>query len=80
MFQMDLKQYQAVALQFHKKENLKDFQEINKLILDQIEKNNINIGQIDVDSNTINAFSEIDKIFLEEICELVSKNYVLNNN
>ena len=41
---------------------------------------NINIGQIDVDSNTINAFSEIDKIFLEEICELVSKNYVLNNN
>ena len=43
-------------------------------------KNNINIGQIDVDSNTINAFSDIDKIFLEEICELVSKNYVLNNN
>ena len=43
-------------------------------------KNNINIGQIDVDSNTINAFSDIDKIFLEEICELVSKNYVLNNS
>ena len=41
---------------------------------------NINIGQIDVDSNTINAFSDIDKIFLEEICELVSKNYDLNKN
>tara|TARA_B100001029_G_C15022735_1_gene431649 strand:+ start:140 stop:616 length:477 start_codon:yes stop_codon:yes gene_type:complete len=43
-------------------------------------KNNINIGQIDIDSNTINAFSDIDKIFLEEICELVSKNYILNDN
>ena len=42
--------------------------------------NNMNIGQIDVDSNTINAFSDIDKIFLEEICELVSKNYILNKN
>ena len=41
---------------------------------------NINIGQIDVDSNTINAFSNMDKIFLEEICELVSKNYDLNKN
>ena len=41
---------------------------------------NLNIGQIDVDSNTINAFSNIDKIFLEEICELVSKNYDLNKN
>ena len=41
---------------------------------------NINIGQIDVDSNTINAFSNMDKIFLEEICELVSENYDLNKN
>ena len=41
---------------------------------------NINIGQIDVDSNTINAFSNMDKIFLEEICELVSKKYDLNKN
>tara|TARA_B110000014_G_scaffold260889_1_gene251540 strand:+ start:151 stop:618 length:468 start_codon:yes stop_codon:yes gene_type:complete len=39
--------------------------------------NGSNIGQIDVDSNTINAFSIKDKIFLEEICDLISAKYKL---
>ena len=39
--------------------------------------NGSNIGQIDVDSNTINAFSIKDKIFLEEICDLISSKYKL---
>ena len=41
--------------------------------------NGSNIGQIDVDSNTINAFSIKDKIFLEEICDLISAKYKLLN-
>lgn len=32
-----------------------------------------NIGQIDIDSNTINAFSDADEKFLEFICSEVSK-------
>jgi GAF domain-containing protein len=39
--------------------------------------NGSNIGQIDVDSNTINAFSNEDKIFLEEVCDLISTKYKL---
>ncbi len=30
------------------------------------------IGQIDIDSSTINAFNEADEIFLKEICSLIS--------
>ena len=36
-----------------------------------------NIGQIDVDSNTINAFSNEDKIFLESVCNLISVKHKL---
>lgn len=31
--------------------------------------NGINIGQIDIDSHTINAFTTEDEVFLEEICK-----------
>ena len=41
--------------------------------------NGSNIGQIDVDSNTINAFSNEDRIFLEEVCDLISAKYKLLN-
>ncbi len=34
-----------------------------------------NIGQIDVDSNKLNAFSNEDKIFLEAVCNLISEKY-----
>ena len=34
-----------------------------------------NIGQIDVDSNQINSFTEKDVQLLKKICSLVSKNY-----
>ncbi len=37
--------------------------------------NGSNIGQIDIDSNTINAFSNKDKIFLQEVCNLISKKH-----
>ena len=35
-------------------------------------KNDLMIGQIDIDSSTINAFNEADEIFLKEICSLIS--------
>ena len=35
--------------------------------------NGINIGQIDIDSNTINAFSEKDTKFLEQLNSLIAK-------
>ena len=35
--------------------------------------NALNIGQIDIDSNTINAFHKKDEVFLEFVCEEVSK-------
>ena len=31
------------------------------------------IGELDIDSHKINAFDESDKVFLEEICTLISK-------
>ena len=34
--------------------------------------NNINIGQIDIDSNTIDPFTEEDERFLEFVCESVA--------
>jgi L-methionine (R)-S-oxide reductase len=37
--------------------------------------NGINIGQIDIDSHTINAFSPEDEAFLEEICKEISINF-----
>jgi GAF domain-containing protein len=40
--------------------------------------NNENIGQIDIDSNTINAFNESDVVLLEKINEKIS-NYMLSN-
>jgi len=36
-------------------------------------KNDENIGQIDIDSHTINPFSKKDEILLEFICEQVAK-------
>lgn len=35
--------------------------------------NGENIGQIDIDSNTINPFTEADEHFLEFVCDQVSK-------
>lgn len=35
-------------------------------------KNTRMIGQIDIDSSTINAFNDADEIFLKEICSLIS--------
>lgn len=35
--------------------------------------NGENIGQIDIDSNTINPFTEADESFLEFVCAIVSK-------
>jgi GAF domain-containing protein len=37
--------------------------------------NGINIGQIDIDSHTINAFTPDDEAFLEEICKEISINF-----
>ena len=34
--------------------------------------NNINIGQIDIDSNTIDPFTQKDERFLEFVCESVA--------
>ena len=38
--------------------------------------NGENIGQIDIDSNTIDPFTEADERFLEFVCEEVAKFYV----
>lgn len=35
--------------------------------------NGKNIGQIDIDSNVLDAFTEIDQRFLENVCENVAK-------
>lgn len=35
--------------------------------------NGENIGQIDIDSNTSNPFTEADELFLEFVCEEISK-------
>jgi L-methionine (R)-S-oxide reductase len=37
--------------------------------------NGINIGQIDIDSHTINAFTPEDETFLEEVCAAIGKRY-----
>lgn len=37
-----------------------------------------NIGQIDVDSNTINAFTPEDEAFLESVCQLITQTYTSN--
>ena len=37
--------------------------------------NKVNIGQIDIDSNTINQFSKNDLFFLETINKLISKKF-----
>ena len=37
--------------------------------------NGINIGQIDIDSHTINAFTPEDETFLEEVCAEIGKRY-----
>lgn len=39
--------------------------------------NDNNIGQIDIDSNTLNAFSPEDEIFIENVCQLIAKNLQL---
>ena len=41
--------------------------------------NNLNVGQIDIDSNTKNAFGESDKKLLTEINQLISK-VIVNDN
>tara|TARA_B100000767_G_C19778313_1_gene544172 strand:+ start:12641 stop:13171 length:531 start_codon:yes stop_codon:yes gene_type:complete len=41
--------------------------------------NQTNIGQIDIDSNTINAFNQKDVLLLERVNNLVG-NYILSNN
>lgn len=38
--------------------------------------NDINIGQIDIDSHTINSFTSEDEKFLVEICEEIAKEYI----
>ena len=37
--------------------------------------NGINIGQIDIDSHTINAFTPEDETFLEEVCAEIGNRY-----
>ena len=37
--------------------------------------NGVNIGQIDIDSHTINPFTEEDVIFLEKLTKMISKIY-----
>lgn len=37
--------------------------------------NNINIGQIDIDSHTVNPFSKDDELLLEFVCSKVSEIY-----
>ncbi len=39
-------------------------------------KNGENIGQIDIDSHTVNAFNEKDAALLEFVCELVSGEFI----
>lgn len=40
--------------------------------------NNTNVGQIDIDSNTLNAFSHTDVQFLEQVNKLISDHMILN--
>ncbi len=46
---------------------------IKSEIVIPIFKNNENIGQIDIDSHTINPFTESDEVLLEYVCEQVAK-------
>ena len=41
--------------------------------------NNSNIGQIDIDSDTANAFTQKDVLFLEQLNHLVG-DYIFSNN
>ena len=36
----------------------------------------VNIGQIDIDSNTQNAFSSADEKLLASICEKIASHYI----
>ena len=46
--------------------------DVRSEIVVPIFKNGENIGQIDIDSHTINAFDKTDEVLLEYVCELVS--------
>lgn len=47
--------------------------EVKSEIVVPLFKNGVNIGQIDIDSNTINPFNEADERFLEWVNEQVAK-------
>ncbi len=51
--------------------------DVRSEIVIPIFKNGENIGQIDIDSHTINAFNEDDTKLLEFVCELVSSDIKL---
>ena len=51
--------------------------DVRSEIVIPIFKNRENIGQIDIDSHTINAFNEDDTKLLEFVCELVSSDIKL---
>jgi len=51
--------------------------DVRSEIVIPIFKNGENIGQIDIDSHTINAFNEDDSKLLEFVCELVSSDIKL---
>jgi GAF domain-containing protein len=49
------------------------FFETKSEIVVPIKKNNVVIGEIDIDSNEKNVFSKKDKFFLEKIADMLSK-------
>ena len=48
----------------------------SEIVVPIFDHNKVNVGQIDIDSNTVNQFSKNDLFFLEAINELISKKFL----
>ena len=53
--------------------------ESNSEIVIPLIKNNYVVGVLDLDSTKFSAFNEVDKIYLEKMCELISKKLEIEN-
>ncbi|MCB0751509.1 MAG: GAF domain-containing protein [Ignavibacteriae bacterium] len=57
-----------------------DVESNSEIVVPIMTKNNLVCGVLDLDSTEFSAFCEIDKIWLEKICKLISEKLELNKN
>ena len=57
-----------------------DVESNSEIVIPVLTKDNLVCGVLDLDSTEFSAFGEIDKIWLEKICKLISEKLELNKN